>query len=590
MGRFTKRFTEKQERAILSLYFTNPFGDVSFVIPGRDFGPEEAAAEAAIYSRSPEPYQKRFLMHLEKEPDLDMDYIDSLVKDPTLANKGLLVGVAAKAATHRFHTRWTLGLTEKEKDTALRSFGDDSIKEAANVLYLTERISDHDNKIISSNAKDRPQVKSSRYQEWNSDEVRKFVRENPDIQASRYADRIVDITNKLLSAYERFNDECAVFVEEHPLNLEFREFYFSEEAINESVEAWVSTRKKRDPDFHATDGDLAKQRGDIVKRREENYIKYARKAVTDSTRYLLFPAIPVNMAVASDARTLEEDITNLLSSPLESAVRLGETILEEGRKIMPTLLGKGTHARKSDFQVELREALTQFAKDRFEFDRTREYEESPRVSSLDGKVQMFTDLQLATTQMFPYTYGSFMQIAEHFKKHPHDVREVRDILKDLLFKVVNNVEVNRYEPLPPELLHGGLMTEMLIDWGAYRDIQRHRRGFKSRQLHSTYLRFETPSLIEMAGLGNDFREIMREIDETFREIVDDNPYVAQLMVPFAFKVRSLYSWSFGQDAYFAKLRSGPGGHISYRKAAWDVFEKDKERMPLFSELVKVKKY
>ena len=509
MGVFTQRFTDEQEKAILSLYFTNPHGDVSFVIPNRDLGPEEAAALAAQYSRSGESFQQRFLRLVEKEENLDVEFINALVADPSLANKGSLIGAAAKKSTMKFHTRWSLGLTEDDKDTALRSFGDDSIKDGANVTYHTENITDHDNKIITQNPRNRPQVKSSRYQEWDGEVVRKFVRENPDIQNSSYAGRMIAFSDELISAYERFTGSLADFVEKHPLNQEFREHYTSQEAVEKEVMKTIELRKKRDSKFTYTDEDLAKLRGEVKSKRENNYPTYARKSVVDSVRYLLFPACPTNMAVVSDARTLEEDLTNLLSSPLESAVMLGSKLMEEGRKIMPTLLGANTHARKSEFQIELRETLMQFVKDkelsfseRAEGRRVKSFvngiEAVEYLSLSRHNVKMFSDAQLASTLVFPYSHGSLEQIASHFLSYPKDVEEVRDILKNLMYKQVNGKEVNQYEPLPPELLHGGMIKEVLVDWGAYRDVQRHRRGFKSRQLLSTYHGFETPKLIELS--------------------------------------------------------------------------------------------
>src|SRR3989344_518707 len=115
MGHYTKKFSKEQERAILSLYFTNPFGEVSFVYPSRDFGPEEQAALAARYSRSDIPYQGKFLKLLEKE-SIDLATIDALVRNPDFVHINALLGDAAKKDSATFHTRWSLGMSAEEKD------------------------------------------------------------------------------------------------------------------------------------------------------------------------------------------------------------------------------------------------------------------------------------------------------------------------------------------------------------------------------------------------------------------------------------------------------------------------------------------
>jgi hypothetical protein len=107
MGRFTRRFTEEQEREILSLYFTNPFADVAFIKPMPGFGPEEQASLAAKFSRDPEPYQKKFLKLIEKGNDVDMGLIAKLAEDPKSASLGLTGSLSKDAA--RFHTQWSLG-------------------------------------------------------------------------------------------------------------------------------------------------------------------------------------------------------------------------------------------------------------------------------------------------------------------------------------------------------------------------------------------------------------------------------------------------------------------------------------------------
>ena len=579
MGRFTKRFTEEQERAILSLFFTNPFGKVSFVFQSRDFGPEEQATFAARYSRSGIPYQGKLLRLIESNPNINTDLINKLVANPDLANANLLLGEVARRDSARFHTRWSLGMTPEEKDVAVRGFGDDSIKDAATTLYHVDDVPDLVNKLITGNPKNKPQVVSTRY--LDRSKALALIRENVDIHASRYAEEIFGLLEKLGEAYVRFSEICATFIENHPLNRKFRSHWLSEESIIKEVEKWERAELKKDPTREFTFREIYKKGEEFRRKREEDYSEYARKTVYDFTRYLLTPAIPTSMANATDARTLEEDISILLSDPLQTSIDLGNALLREGAKIMPTLLGERTHARRSEFNVRLREELTDFVS-RLEFERVKAFEITSRVNYID-RVPSFTDPQLAAALVFPYSHGSMNQLYQHFKDHPEDIRRVVDII----LRSRKELDPHGFEPDPMELLQGGLMRETLIDWGADRDIQRHRRGHKSRQLLSTHHGYEVPDLFPLVGLEKEFRILMEEADRVFKLIENDNPFVAQFAVPFAYKVRRLYSWQFGQDLFFAKLRSGEGGIISYRRAAWDIERADSERMPLFSQLFRV---
>lgn len=593
MGKFTKRFTEDEERAILSIYFTNPFGDISFIWPNKDFGPEEIAANNSAYSRSHLPYQQRFLKQIEKEPSLDMNYINTIAKDPSIINKTGLVGDVTKAAAHKFHTRWSLGWTEEEKDTAIRGYGDGSIKDGAIAYYHVENITDLDGKNITQNPKANPQVKSTRYLDWKSsglspdafgsaderpsiDKLIRFIEGNPDIKGSRFAEKIVVENIKLFRFYEEATDKTSSYMKNNSVNREFLKYFLSDEAIKPDIEKWIEIIRRTDKKFNPSSSDINRKIRDIKKKRKDGFSLYARKTVFDSTRYLLTSAIPTSLANSEDVNSFGLAVTNLLSSPMLTAQSVGIRLLEEGSKVMPTLLGAKTHIKKNEFMINLRNTLTEFAKERFEFEREKNYEAGARVKDLTSKIPMFTDLQLAVNMMVPYTYGSPKQIKEHFKKNPEDIRS--------LVNIVNSLR-GKFDPLPSELLHGGLMKETLIDIGADRDLQRHRRGFHTSQLISTYLGYETPPLFELAGLKNKFDKLMQENDAAFRKVAEDR-YTAQLMVPFAYRRRRIYTFGFGQDGFVIELRSKEGSHWSYADAVRDMHVIDKRKMPLFSELVR----
>lgn len=576
MGRFTKKFTENQERAILSFYYTSPFADVAFVKPMPGFGPEEQASLMAKVSRNPEPQQKKFMKMVEKNPNIDMDLVDRLTKDPNLFLSGGITGSLSKDSA-RFHTQFSLGMhfSAEEKDTAIRGFGDDTVKDGASVLYTVENVLDNDNKLITQNPTDRPQVASTRYIDFKKQS--KMIEVNPDIAKAKYGGEILGVMRMLSDAYIEFSDRAEAFVAKHPLNLEFQNNWLSEESLNDGVNGWKKSKLRVDPERKFGEKELLEVREKMKKRREgPDYQKYARKTIFDYTRYLLFPGIPTYMSVASDAHTLEKDISTLLSSPMQTARDLGDNILKEGRKICPTLLGKHTHAKRSEFLVNMRQELSDFVKLRIESDRARSFGEVPRTKFYNGLPD--EDVFAAATTVYQYSNSSFEKIYNHFSKNPKDIKHIVDTTLRLRGK---------FDHDPEGLLHGGSMMENFIDYGAYRDLQRHRRGHKTRQLLTTYYGAEMPSLFKLMGLDGKFNDLMGKADSTYRLVAEDNPYVAQLMIPFAFRIGTLYSWSHGQSLFASKLRSGEGGIISYRKVAWDIDDELKRRKPEFSRLSRV---
>ena len=46
---------------------------------------------------------------------------------------------------------------------------------------------------------------------------------------------------------------------------------------------------------------------------------------------------------------------------------------------------------------------------------------------------------------------------------------------------------------------------------------------------------------------------------------------ALYVLPLATRIRSLFKMDFAEAQYISELRSGPAGHFSYRRVAWEMF-------------------
>ncbi|MGH9483238.1 MAG: FAD-dependent thymidylate synthase, partial [Terriglobales bacterium] len=50
-------------------------------------------------------------------------------------------------------------------------------------------------------------------------------------------------------------------------------------------------------------------------------------------------------------------------------------------------------------------------------------------------------------------------------------------------------------------------------------------------------------------------------------------------LPLGYFGRSLFKMDLAEALYIAELRTGPGGHLSYRRAAWQMYEAVRRRYP-----------
>jgi thymidylate synthase ThyX len=110
----------------------------------------------------------------------------------------------------------------------------------------------------------------------------------------------------------------------------------------------------------------------------------------------------------------------------------------------------------------------------------------------------------------------------------------------------------------------------VTDYGAYRDIQRHRMAGQYPQRLSVDLGYSRPAELEAAGMLTRFEEAMNAAARACRSLSGEHPDEAQYVVPLAFRKRFLLSMNLREVFHFVQLRSARQGHPSYRRVAQEV--------------------
>ncbi len=127
-----------------------------------------------------------------------------------------------------------------------------------------------------------------------------------------------------------------------------------------------------------------------------------------------------------------------------------------------------------------------------------------------------------------------------------------------------------------------LVFDLLVDFGALRDLHRHRRCIQIIPDLKLHLGFDDPAVIFPAGLGADgaalaaerglldgYREAMQQAIETARSfpVSDYAPY----LLPLGARQRALFKMDLAEAAYIIELRTGVTGHFAYRRAAYEMY-------------------
>jgi thymidylate synthase ThyX len=114
----------------------------------------------------------------------------------------------------------------------------------------------------------------------------------------------------------------------------------------------------------------------------------------------------------------------------------------------------------------------------------------------------------------------------------------------------------------------GYRFDVLCDYGAFRDLQRHRPLTLEWQRLSPAHSYETPPQVDEAGLADDWHAVMEDSARTWETVrASAGPDVAQYAVSMAYRIRFVMQMSAREAMHLIELRSSPQGHPTYRRVA-----------------------
>ncbi len=323
---------------------------------------------------------------------------------------------------------------------------------------------------------------------------------------------------------------------------------------------------------------------------ERAYEAASRATAFDLLRYLLPTATHTNVGLTLNARALEHLITKLLSQPLEEGRELGAQMKVEARHVVPTLL---KYADYNTYRAETSEAIEALATELLG-DLT-----PPRSSAT---------LSLVRRGWEPERAGEVSPVSLVFSDPDAENRLVAAILYGASHLPMETLlaRVNALDPADKERVVDGYLkrrgkhdapgralerlfctVEMTMDYGAYRDVQRHRMATQTTQALSPALGFERPAEFETFGYAEQYDDLMAQSAETYGRLCEAGfAHEAAYVLPLATRIRVLFTWNLREVTHFVELRSARQGHPSYRKIAQDVYHAVAQSYPLIARYMR----
>ena len=350
----------------------------------------------------------------------------------------------------------------------------------------------------------------------------------------------------------------------------------------------------------------------------EAYERTLKARAFDVARYLLPLATNTSLGQIVNARTLETQVSRLLSHPMAEVRELGRKLRDAATgpawnvsaqagaavvadiakmdpalgeqagamltrevRTAPTLV---KYAEPNAYLMETRVALEQAAR---ELLKGVEIAPAPVVDLVERTETL--EVELAATLIY---WAS---------DYPY--RQVRDIVAGLPESRVNEIIETglRHRGRHDEALrafHAGaaLRFDILMDIGGFRDMHRHRRCVQIQQGFTAVHGFETPESGDAAGLAeagivDEYQQTVRGAHEAAARIARGSAPEATVSalytLPLATRVRCLFKMDFAEAQYISELRSGPAGHFSYRRVAWEMYRALERQHPSLAKYVRV---
>jgi len=346
--------------------------------------------------------------------------------------------------------------------------------------------------------------------------------------------------------------------------------------------------------------------------KQEAYERTLRARAFDVSRYLLPLATNTSLGQIVNARTLETQVSRLLSHPhrevrrvgellkqaalspaynvgqeslrnliaeiREMSPQLGERIQQEllrDIRVAPTLV---KYADPNSYETETRRELRQIE---HELMGATSIQPAPAVDLLDNEP---LEVELATTLLYEHSHHSYREIREAVAA-AGEVRRREIIAAGLQHR-------GKHDEMPRALRAGQQFRfDILMDIGGFRDMHRHRRCIQIMQDFTTAHGYDTPEELEPAGARKNYDSTMQRAAGCVRQIAASSAAEAlensQYVIPLGFRKRTLFKMDFAEAAYISELRTGPGGHISYRKVAYEMYEAVARKFPALARYIRV---
>jgi thymidylate synthase ThyX len=310
------------------------------------------------------------------------------------------------------------------------------------------------------------------------------------------------------------------------------------------VKAWADERFPREPDEP-----------------EAAHNRSIKAKALDLLRGLLPAASLSHVGIFATGQAYEQLLLRLFASPLPEARDYAEMILAELKAVMPSFVARVERPDRGGEWIRYLEERDQAAgrwASRLGLDRADDGDQGPRVTLLHAEG---TEDDLLAALVFESAASSEEEALKAVRALPPDERAT------MLSELVGERANRRHRPGRGfEALR--YRFEVVSDYGAFRDLQRHRMLTIQWQPLTPELGAGVPEELEQAGVADSYRAgLERSREEHARLAEAGRPEIAPYALSLGYRIRYVLDMNAREAMHLVELRSGREGHPTYRAVA-----------------------
>ncbi len=305
-----------------------------------------------------------------------------------------------------------------------------------------------------------------------------------------------------------------------------------------------------------------------------------RAQACDAIRPILPVATKSTVGIFASGQALENLIMRLKASESLEANQVGNQILDESRKVLPTLLERADKPERGG-------ALTAYiANTKNDIRNLADKYLPENYGSASPSVQLVkswpnNELELVPYMLYEQSTMSLSEINSEVDKWSIDQ-------KIEVFNSYIGERLNRRHRPGRAIEQASYTWDIICDYGIFRDLQRHRMVSDLEwQLLSPRFGYDVAKLVEEADLTENYEkafDLSAELYSTLQKAGYN--YEAQYATLLGHKMRWTITYNGREAFHLHELRTAPQGHPGYRKLVQQMHDIVAQKHPLLAQAMK----